>query len=115
MFSRQELIDGMDRYQIPERMHEGMLRWIEDGIKPGSFLSAIIENDLYNAFHLADDENSFRISSYLSFFYMCAPGGCWRTMERVKEWEAVGGLKQTHKLKTATKDLFDEDHSDAGE
>ena len=86
---RSELVNGMNKYQIPDRMREGILRWIEKGIVPGSFLQCIIENDLKGAIMSADDENTYMISSYVHFLYNHAPGGCWGSKERVQEWKAL--------------------------
>jgi len=109
--ARKDLIDNMEMYLIPEYMRPGLLRWIEDGIKPGEFLTAIIENDLYQAFNKADDNNIFRIQSYLKFFYNCAPRSCWGSIDRAIEWQKTHNKPVTILIK----DLFDEDHDDAGE
>ena len=90
---RNELVDGMNKYQIPERMRPGILRWIEEGIIPGSFLQAVIENDLKSTMMSADIENACIISSYVHFFYNHAPGGCWGSKERVKEWHTLRNPK----------------------
>jgi hypothetical protein len=93
-FSTEDLMDGMVRYQIPEYMRPGILRWIEEGIIPGGFLTAVIENNLRESFDKADDQNMFRIHSYLLFFYNCAPAPCWGSIKKVKEWANKGGLKE---------------------
>ena len=112
--SREELIKGLDRCQIPERMRPGILRWIEEGIKPGEFLSAIITNDLQETFARADDENIFRIHSYIRFFYNHTPSGCWGSIERAKEWASKFTQKDIPFLLEAL-DHDEEDDPSAGE
>ena len=42
---------------IPEYMIGSLRRYIENGIEPGSFLSAVLCNDLRGACECADDTN----------------------------------------------------------
>lgn len=42
---------------IPERLQGGILRYVEHGIQPGGFLTAVIMNDLGNATGRADPES----------------------------------------------------------
>jgi hypothetical protein len=64
-------------YYIPERMRDSIKLYIEKGIHPGSFLSAIIRNDLRGACESADDENLQNIPAYIYYFYNYAPISCW--------------------------------------
>lgn len=77
---------------IPEHMRGGVRRWIEHGIFPGSFLTAVIENDLRTAVAKADDINVNRLADYVRFFHCDAPAGCWGSPEKVEAWNARGGL-----------------------
>ena len=73
-------------FYIPDRMMDGIERWILYGIKPGNFLTAVIENDLKTACERADDENLRNLPAYVAFFYNSAPAACWGSPERVNEW-----------------------------
>jgi hypothetical protein len=42
---------------IPELTRTGILRYVEQGIQPGGFLTAVLSNDLYNATGKADRQN----------------------------------------------------------
>ena len=42
---------------IPENIQASILRYVEHGIKPGGFLTAVLNNDLYNATGRADAES----------------------------------------------------------
>jgi hypothetical protein len=92
-FTQDQLNVALARYHIPIRMHPGIIRWIQSGVKPGQFLTAIIENDLKEAINRADDENIIRLVAYVKFFYNAAPGGCWGSKEKVEQWQKQGGLR----------------------
>lgn len=75
-------------YYIPLRMMPGIRRYIEDGIMPGDFLTAIFENDLVHSMGLADDENLENIPAYASYLYNEVPQSCWGSKKIVKDWIA---------------------------
>jgi hypothetical protein len=110
MFNRDDLVKGMNQFQIPEYMRGGLFRWIENGVLPGNFLTAIIKNDLRRSFEYADDENIFRIHSYIKFLYNWAPGECWGSEEKVKSWN------MSHRLARISQfELRDEDFKESGD
>lgn len=73
-------------FHIPERMMGGITRYIEQGVPPGDFLTAIICNDLYEAVGRADDENIANIPAYVGYFYNNAPSQCWGSVEKFNAW-----------------------------
>ena len=73
-------------FYIPAHMMDAITRYIDDGIKPGSFLTGIISNDLREAVSNADDENLHNIPAYMGYFYNEAPSGCWGSPEFMQEW-----------------------------
>jgi len=77
---------GNHEYYVPERMMPGITRYIEQGIRPGRFLQAVICNDLHEALSQADDENFTNISAFVSYFYNEAPSGCWGSPEKMEAW-----------------------------
>jgi hypothetical protein len=93
-FSEQNITDWAKHYQIPENMHEGIVRWILKGIRPGHFLRSVIDNDLKGAILNADDVNIFRLTAYVHFFYNAAPVGCWGSKEKADKWHNEGGLRK---------------------
>ncbi len=42
---------------IPEHLRGSILRYVEYGIQPGGFMTAVLNNDLYNATGRADKES----------------------------------------------------------
>lgn len=77
---------------LPEHMREGMQSYIEHGIKPGSFLTAVLSNDLMGAIGMADDVNVGKLHAYAVYLYSYAPRGSHGSPEAVKAWVAKGGL-----------------------
>ena len=71
---------------IPERMMGGITRYVEQGIPPGDFLTAIIENNLSEAIGRADDENMANIPAYCAYFYNEAPSPCWGSPAKRRAW-----------------------------
>ena len=76
----------MFEYGIPEHMHGGIIRYYENGIPPGSFLSAVINNDLKEACGRADSTNKHCLFNYIMWFYNEAPIGSWGHPSATSEW-----------------------------
>jgi len=73
-------------FYIPKRMMGSIDRYINQKIKPGDFLTAVISNDLKEAVGRADDENMRNLPAYVAFFYNHAPASCWGSKEKMKLW-----------------------------
>jgi len=73
---------------LPSHMQDCARRYIEDRIEPGSFLTAVICNDLAGAFLKADDTNYTAMGDWVKFFYWEAPSDCWGSPEKFKAWTA---------------------------
>lgn len=89
-------MDDIQRYlaPIPERMHGGILRYLNDGVLPGDFLQAVLRDSLVDALGRADEENRALIWHYANMLYNAFParGMAWGSTEAVAEWAAIGGL-----------------------
>lgn len=75
-------------YRIPERMMEGINRYIKQGIKPGNFLTAVIQNDFQEVAHRADRENLMNLPAYAGYFFNQAPSGSFGSPEIMEAWLA---------------------------
>ena len=73
-------------FYIPERMMGGIRRYIEHGIHPGDFLTAVICNNLSDAAGRADEENLRNLPAYAAYFYNEADMRCWKSEENMKAW-----------------------------
>lgn len=78
---------------IPEHMHGGLKRYIENGIEPGSFLMAVLENNLKEAFGCADHINAQKIGDYVRYLYNYSPSPCWGSPEKVAQWIEMHELR----------------------
>ncbi len=65
---------------------ESLERYALRGIPPGSFLMAILENDLMEAIGRADADNLKTLKAIVTFVYMELPSSCWKSPERVNAW-----------------------------
>lgn len=74
-------------------MEEGMRQWIEHGIRPGSFLMAVLENDLMRAVSNADASNRLALYEWCDWLYNYPPSSCWGSIEKCNAWADHRGLK----------------------
>lgn len=77
----------------PEHSRNSLQRYIENGKDPGSFLLAVLSNDLFAAMGFADDINRYQIFDICKFLYNEAPGQSWGNGGLVTKWIEVGGLR----------------------
>ena len=77
---------------IPAHMRSGTKLYIENGIPPGSFLTAVICNDLFLACGKADDINRHVLWEWCKFFYNEAPSTCFGSPEKMNKWMNHRGL-----------------------
>jgi len=91
LITSEEWANGLDRH-IPQHMQNGVVLWVCMGILPGSFLRAVIKNDLFRACRAADETNQRAIFGYANFFHNYAPSDCFGSPEKVAAWEKQGGL-----------------------
>jgi len=91
-------IDPKTLSGIPDYMHPGIERWIEQGIEPGNFLRAVFQNDMVNAALFADDENLVSFRAYALFLTNHAPNDCWGDLRTYNKWAKI---KAEERLKRA--------------
>jgi len=77
---------------LPEGLKGGLQRYIEHGIEPGSFLQAVLRNDLMGSFAQADIHNRYLLFDIVRWLYNEAPSQCWGSSEKVKAWIEKGGI-----------------------
>ena len=71
---------------IPEHMRHGMKLYLEMGIMPGGFLTAVLHNNLIDAFRYADDVNIEAMRNWAQFIYWEIPSQAWGSPEKVQKW-----------------------------
>jgi len=77
--------------QLPDHMHGGIYRYLEHGLPPGSFLTAVLSNDFYHACSRADEQNLAFLSRY-GMLLATLPMMCWGSSEAVEAWIEKGGF-----------------------
>ena len=81
-------IQALNECSIPEYMRGGIVRFYENGIPPGDFLTAVIDNDLKEAIGRADGTNQHLLWNYVNWFYNHAPSGSWGFAGATEKWLA---------------------------
>jgi hypothetical protein len=74
--------------------------YVTKGCPPGSFVEAVLSNDLMESFCRADRENFKTMGPIASYIYNEIPGrgsGCWGSRDEVQAWIDRGGL-EGHKV-----------------
>lgn len=80
----QRVEDGI--HLIPQHMRGAVRRYFLEGIPPGSFLTAVLTNNLMDALGYADDDNRHALPSYGEFLYNHVPAASFGSPDRVKAW-----------------------------
>lgn len=76
---------------IPQRIQESMANYIEYGTRPGSCLTSIFENRLFEAYARADEEVAKAMGDIVKYIYNYAPSSCWGSPQAVQSWIEKGG------------------------
>jgi hypothetical protein len=87
------IADNELRSRVPPHTIGGIDRYVEHHIEPGSFLRAVLENNLREALGRADSTNRFALFDIVTYLYNCVPHNCWGDAKRVEEWLAVREAK----------------------
>lgn len=74
------------QHPIPEHMHDGLIGYLVNRIHPGSFLTAVLSNDLREACGRADEDNVRALHAYVYFLYNYAPGDSWGSYDKVEDY-----------------------------
>lgn len=77
--------------RIPVNMHEGFARYVLLGGIPGSFLTAVFENNLLHAASKADIHNAPLLSDYARILFNRLPTACFGSEDAVAAWHTKGG------------------------
>lgn len=72
--------------RIPKHMREGVRLYLEEGIEPGSFLRAVLENNFTLTYAQADSINRECLFSWAEFLWWEMPGNSWGSSEKVQAW-----------------------------
>jgi len=71
-------------YLIHEDMLESLELYLNRGISGGGFLTAVLENDLREAFGRADDYNRSNLFNIVRYLWNHFPAEAWGSREKVR-------------------------------
>lgn len=73
---------------IEERFKEAIDRYVEQGIPTGSFLEAVLCNNLKESIGRADHYAIMNLKDIVVYLYNDIPTSAWGSPEKVKSWMA---------------------------
>jgi hypothetical protein len=73
---------------MPDGLHDGLVEYIAARRPTGSFLRAVLTNDLQHAVLRGDEHNVLRLPELIRFLVNYAPAPCWGCEVAVSEWLA---------------------------
>lgn len=76
--------------RIPENIKAGIDRFAELRVMPGSFVRAVLENNLLDAVCNADPQSLAWLKEIVQYVHWEVPGAAHGTPEKVKAWVAEG-------------------------
>lgn len=72
--------------RLPEDTQEPLRRYVERGEIPGGFLTAVLENNLVDAFGYADETNRARLHDFALWLWNECPRAAWGSRGQVEAW-----------------------------
>ena len=72
--------------RIRPQIRAALDRWAEKGGSTGSFIQAVLSNNLVDAVGRADDENLVALPAIVAYVYNELPSGSWGSPSKVKSW-----------------------------
>jgi hypothetical protein len=83
---RDHLRQRLKNSDVPRSLHDGLVEYFAARRPTGSFLHAILENDLVQASLRADPVNRFEIATIALFLHHNFPSEPWGSRQRVVDW-----------------------------
>ncbi len=88
-----ELLQKAGARGVPEHLVDGLAGYIAEGYPVGSYLEALLSNDLRGVFTRGDDEALAGLHSTMMFLYNDCPSVCWGAPSKVQAWFERGGAR----------------------
>ena len=74
------------RERVPPLVLDSLDRYVQHHIETGSFLRAVLENNLKESLGRADLQNRYALFDIVSYIYNEIPMQCWGSEEKVEAW-----------------------------
>ncbi len=87
---------GDDKDEVPSHTLEALDRYWIHGYSPGSFLSALLCGDIFNAIVRADQWNKAALGHIAYYIAHNAPRGSYGSPELVQDWINQGEMFQRY-------------------
>lgn len=71
---------------VPDHTRGAIERYVFDRYEPGSFLTAVLCNDLMAAVARADSQNYMALKEICQFIYNEVPSSAWGSPKNVANW-----------------------------
>jgi len=98
---------GKDKV-IPKSVQDEIDRHVEQGCPCGDFVTAILDNDLQEAFQRADDHNLAYMKEIVTYMYAHTPAACQGSKLKRRAWQSHQGLASLP-IPPADKEVQDEE------
>lgn len=74
--------------RIPIAVMAALKRYLNDGVHPGGFLSAVLRNDLLATYERADLHSREAMPHLMTYLYNYVPARAFGSPEAVEDWTA---------------------------
>jgi len=78
---------------LPIGVKESIDYYVDHGIPTGSFLYAVLSNDLFEAMGRADETNRHALFDIVQYIYCCCPQACKGSSKAIDDWIALHRTK----------------------
>ena len=93
----QRIMEDEKQYDIPPAIKRAIDLHEQEGRTCGSFVTALLQNDLREAVGRADRYSMDAMKEIMQYLDWEIQGRCWGSPSAVKEWRECGGLKRIPK------------------
>ena len=82
-----ELRTSLNECNVPQHLHDGLVRYMLYGILPGNFLTAVLENDFEGAVFSSSGEQFSTLRALAMFLHWHVPSYTHGSMASVRKYE----------------------------
>lgn len=93
-YTADDLTANARRNGVPEHLIDGLVLYVTQGIPPGHFLTAVLENNLMDTMRRADERSLAGLFAVCTFVYNWIPGASHGNPILVAAWIAHGGIRR---------------------
>lgn len=84
---------------VPNNIKSAITAWVFEARVPGSFVKAVLENDLNKAVIGADPTVLPHLKDIVLYMVNEVPALCWGSKEKMSSWSNLGGQKGIHEAR----------------